>query len=77
MMEIPKQDPITIYADPPREQGFGWTVMCSECDFSDQMLSKEGAENVANGHAKDHLPEVVGLDQEDAFETVRRTRWYP
>jgi hypothetical protein len=36
----------------PQAQGFGYSIWCDEdgCDFSDKMLSKDGAKTLASEH---------------------------
>lgn len=50
---------IEIYVNPPREQGYGWTVDCSDCIFNEKMLSEDGAKRIAKEHAKYHTPKIV------------------
>ena len=48
-----------IWVDAPRDQGFGWTVVCGACDFSEKMLSEHGAKMIAKGHRSLHIPKIV------------------
>ena len=47
--------PITIDITEGREDAYGWRVDCDACDYSDRMLSEEGALNSAQEHLLDHV----------------------
>jgi hypothetical protein len=58
MTDITTERP-EIWIDTPVDQGFGWTVLCGACDYSEKMLSKNGAEFLAKEHRSVHIPKIV------------------
>ena len=46
-----------------REEAFGWRVDCEACDYTDRMLSEEGALNSAQEHMLDHV-KIVSYPRE-------------
>lgn len=37
------------------DEGFGWRVDCDGCEFTEKMLSEEGAQSTAREHQADHV----------------------